>query len=266
MEIFDNALIKIYNFFENSIMFLKKNIGEQFVTLIFDAFDKIYAASLIICSILLALASLVAYFENELSMLIWLTFLGPILVLLLGYLSESFHEACKDSLISNPTSISNDAYLKLSGVINFILAVLTFLAGIYFLIRNPLYLSAYQNSLVVLLSLYLLVSTAPYFNPSLINLNITKNSSAGDDVIGITSFALKSLVFQERLLSRVLVFLGAIYLILSVFNGIEYLAFGVGFLFAGIFLPVVVYLIFIFLFFINSMIQAVLAIPKINSK
>ena len=266
MEIFDNALIKIYNFFENSIMFLKKNIGEQFVSFVFDIFDRIYAASLITSSILLALASLVAYFESEESMLIWLTFLGPIMVLLLGYLSESFHEACKDSLISNPTSISNDAYLKLSGVVNFLFAVLTFLAGIYFLIKNPLFLPAYQNSLIILLSLYLLVSTAPYFNPSLINLTIAKNSSAGDDVIGITSFALKSLVFQERLLSRALVFIGAIYLIISVFNGVSYLAFGVGFLFSGIFLPVIVYLFFIFFFFINSMIQAVLAIPKINAK
>mgnify|MGYP001275005075 CR=1 FL=1 len=266
MEIFDNALIKIYNFFENSIMFLKKNIGEQFISFVFDIFDRIYAASLITSSILLALASLVAYFESEESMLIWLTFLGPIMVLLLGYLSESFHEACKDSLISNPTSISNDAYLKLSGVVNFLLAVLTFLAGIYFFIKNPLFLPAYQNSLIILLSLYLLVSTAPYFNPSLINLAIAKNSSAGDDVIGITSFALKSLVFQERLLSRALVLIGAIYLILSVFNGVSYLAFGVGFLFSGIFLPVIVYLFFIFFFFINSMIQAVLAIPKINAK
>jgi hypothetical protein len=264
MEAFDNALIKVYNFFETSVDFLKKNIGEQFVEFVFNAFDRVYALSLLISAALLALASLITYFDAELDILIWLMFLGPILVLLMGYLSESFHDACSDSLISNPTSLSNDAYLKLSGVINFLFAVGTFITGIYFLIKNPLYLQAYQNSLIIVLSLYLLVSTAPYFNPSLINLKIAKDSSAGDDVIGITSFPLKSLVFQERLLSRALIFLGAIYLVLSVFYGVSYLMFGVGFLFSGIFLPVVVYLFFVFFFFINSMIQAVLAIPKIN--
>lgn len=266
MDAFDNTLIKVYNFFENSIVFLKKVIGQQFVESVFNLFDRLFAVSFLISAGLLFLSSLVGFVKYDISLYIFAMFLGPIFVLLLGYLSEAFHEACTDSLKSNPTSLSNEAYLKFSGVINFIFAVIVFLAGIYILIENPMNFDTYTVALVFVFAFYLLISTAPYFNPELINLNVDKNSSAGDDVIGITSFGLKSLVFQERLLSRILIIIASVYLLVSMFSdmGIIYFPIGLGFLVGGILLPLVVYFIFILFFFVNSLLQAILHIPKLN--
>ncbi len=65
------------------------------------------------------------------------------------------------------------------------------------------------NSGIIVFSIYLLVTTAPLFNPSLINLNVSKESSAADDLIGLISLNLKSLLFQEKLLSRVLILIAS---------------------------------------------------------
>ena len=61
MDAFDNTLIKVYNFFENSIVFLKKVIGQQFVESVFNLFDRLFAVSFLISAGLLFLSSLVGF-------------------------------------------------------------------------------------------------------------------------------------------------------------------------------------------------------------
>jgi hypothetical protein len=121
------------------------------------------------------------------------------------------------------------------------------------------------NSGIIVFSIYLLVTTAPLFNPALINLNVSKESSAADDLIGLMSLNLKSVLFQEKLLSRILILMASLIFIWGIFDSDITMFFGaLGILSLGIFFPLIAYLVFIFFYAIYSVFQAILHIPKLN--
>ena len=192
-------------------------------------------------------------------------FLILLLLLLFSFLSEGFHEACEALIKNNPTYISNQAYLTFTAVFTFLSSVLLFLTGIYALIEDPMQLGPLANSGIIVFSIYLLVTTAPLFNPALINLNVSKESSAADDLIGLMSLNLKSVLFQEKLLSRILILMASLMFIWGIFDSDITMFFGaLGILSLGIFFPLIAYLVFIFFYAIYSVFQAILHIPKLN--
>ena len=260
MDIFDNILIKIYNFFETTIAGLEKIIGKSFISSVQGTLDKFHSSALLISAAILFIASIAAYLETEMDFLIILIFVGPFTFLLLNYLGESFHDACADLISSNPTSISNYAYLRFSGVLLFLTSVSIFLFAIVSLFDGEDILLV---SSMFILSIYLLLNIVPLFNPDLINLKVDTSSSSAEDLIAIFSFNLKASVFLQKIFSRIFVVLGGLLMLYSLFDTM-YLYYGLGALAAGVILPIVVYLFFIFFYFVYALLLAVLAIPKIN--
>jgi hypothetical protein len=260
MDMFDNALVKIYNFFENTISGLESIIGKSFISSVQDTLDKFHASALIISAGLLFLASIIGYSRMEMDVLIILIFVGPIVLLLLNYLGESFHDACEDLISSNPTSISNYAYLRLSGVLTFLTSVIVFIFALKLMFDGEPLLTVAP---MFVLSIFVLLNTVPLFNPDLVNLRVDTSSSSAEDLIAIFSFNLKATVFLQKIFSRIFVLIGACFLIYSLLET-EYLYYGLGSLAAGVILPVVIYLFFIFFYFLYALLLAVLAIPRIN--
>jgi hypothetical protein len=260
MDMFDNALVKIYNFFENTISGLESIIGKSFISSVQDTLDKFHASALIISAGLLFLASIIGYSRMEMDVLIILIFVGPIVLLLLNYLGESFHDACEDLISSNPTSISNYAYLRLSGVLTFLTSVIVFIFALKLMFDSEPLLTVAP---MFVLSIFVLLNTVPLFNPDLVNLRVDTSSSSAEDLIAIFSFNLKATVFLQKIFSRIFVLIGACFLIYSLLET-EYLYYGLGSLAAGVILPVVIYLFFIFFYFLYALLLAVLAIPRIN--
>jgi hypothetical protein len=260
MDMFDNALVKIYNFFENTISGLESVIGKSFIKSVQDTLDKFHASALIISAGLIFLASIIAYSRMEMDVLIILIFVGPLALLLLNYLGESFHDACEDLISSNPTSISNYAYLRLSGVLTFLASLIVFIFALKLMFDG-------ESLLIVapmfVLSIFTLLNTVPLFNPDLVNLRVDTSSSSAEDLIAIFSFNLKATVFLQKIFSRIFVLIGACCLIYSLLET-QYLYYGLGSLAAGVILPVVIYLFFIFFYFLYALLLAILAIPKIN--
>jgi len=265
MDNFDNYLIKVYNFFETTIQGIRNVISVSFVNALFELFERLNAAAIFVSTFVLLAATIKAYFDYGLDILVWLIFIGPILLLLFSFLSEGFHEACEALIKNNPTYISNQAYLTFTAVFTFLSSVLLFLIGIYALIEDPMRLGTLANSGIIVFSIYLLVTTAPLFNPALINLNVSKESSAADDLIGLMSLNLKSVLFQEKLLSRILILMASLIFIWGIFDSDITMFFGaLGILSLGIFFPLIAYLVFIFFYAIYSVFQAILHIPKLN--
>jgi hypothetical protein len=260
MDIFDNALVKIYNFFETTITGLEKTIGKSFISSVQQSLDKFHASVLLISAGLLFVSSIIAYSRMEMDLLIILIFVGPLLLLLLNYLGESFHDACDDLISSNPTSISNYAYLRLSGVLTFLISVGVFVFALKLMFDGE---SIMIVAPMFVLAIYMLLNTVPLFNPDLINLHVDTSSSSAEDLVAIFSFNLKAMVFLQKIFSRIFVIIGGLLLMYSLVET-SYLFYGLGSLAAGVILPVVIYLFFIIFYFLYALVLAILAIPRIN--
>jgi len=265
MDNFDNYLIKVYNFFETTIQGIRDVISVKFVNALFGFFEKLNATAIFIALAILLIATIKTYIDTELGMLVWLIFIGPVLLLLFAFLAEGFHDACDSLIKNNPTYISNQAYLTFTAVFTFLMSVVLFLTGLYALLEDPFYIGPLGNASILIFSVYLIVTTAPLFNPALINLNVSKESSAADDLIGLFTLNLKSLLFQERLISRVLILISSIMFLWSIFDSNIGTFFGaLGMLIAGIIFPLIAYLFFVIFYSIYSLFQAILHIPKLN--
>ena len=196
MDIFDNALVKIYNFFETTIAGLEKIIGKSFIESVQGTLDKFHASALLISAGFLFLSAIFAYSRLEQDQLIILIFVGPLALLLLNYLGESFHDACEDLISSNPTSISNYAYLRLSGVLTFLASVMVFIFALKMMFDGgPLMIVAPM----FVLAIFMLLNTVPLFNPDLVNLRVDASSSSAEDLVAIFSFNLKATVFLQKI-------------------------------------------------------------------
>jgi hypothetical protein len=260
MDIFDNALVKIYNFFETTIAGLEKLIGKSFIHSVQETLDKFHASVLLISAGFLFLSSIIAYARLEMEALIILIFVGPLILLLLNYLSESFHDACEDLISSNPTSISNYAYLRLSGVLTFLASVIIFIYALILMFDGVTLMFVAP---MFVLAIFMLLNTVPLFNPDLVNLRVDTTSSSAEDLVAIFSFNLKATVFLQKIFSRIFVVIGGLLVIYGLIET-QYLFVGLGSLAAGVILPVVVYLFFIVFYFLYALVLSILAIPRIN--
>ena len=101
------------------------------------------------------------------------------------------------------------------------------------------------------------------FNPSLLNIEITKKSTSGEDFIAVFSLNLKSMVFFEKIISTILIVLGNVYLLSNLVTlKLSFFMSGVGFLFAGIAFPIIIYLSFTILWFFNSLFLGILSLAR----
>ena len=115
----------------------------------------------------------------------------------------------------------------------------------------------------LLASLLLFINAGTQFNPSLLNIEITKKSTSGEDFIALFSLNLKSTVFFEKIISTLLIVLGNVYFLANlVSQKLEFFMTGFGFLFAGIAFPIIVYISFTILWFFNSLFLGILSLAR----
>jgi hypothetical protein len=136
---------------------------------------------------------------------------------------------------------------------------LLFVVGVVAIFNGSLSGTIYS----LLASLFLFISAGTQFNPSLLNIEITKQSTSGEDFIAIFSLNLKSMVFFEKIISTILIVLGNIYLLANLFaHEMEFFMYGVGFLSAGIAYPIIIYILFTVLWFFNSLFLGILSLGR----
>ncbi len=259
MKFFDNTLASIYKIFNNFENFLKKITRIEIIKKLEKFTQKINSSALMVSSIMIIIMGLTAYAEMPyLKWILPLTIFGPIVLLFVAYLANNFHDACSDLIDSNPTSISNNAILKFGAIISLFLSALLFIAGVIAIFNGSLKGAIYS----LLGSLLLYISAGTQFNPSLLNIEITKKSTAAEDFISIFSLNLKSMVYFEKIISTILIILGNFYLLANLFIDFGYFMWGIGLLSAGIAYPIIIYLLFTFLWFFNSLFLAILSLGR----
>ena len=259
MEFFDNALKSIYKRFNQFVNFLEKIASIKRIKKIEQFMEKINSSALIISAALIFVIGLIKYSRFSEGWILPLAIFGPIIILFIAYLSNDFHKACSDLIDSNKTTLSNNAILKFGAIISLISSALLFIGGIIVIFNGTLIMVI----TLFLASLLIFIGAATQFNPSLLNIGITKESTSGEDFIALISFNLKSMVFFEKIISTILIVLGNLYLIASVFSyKTEFFMYGLGFLFAGIAYPIIIYMVFIVLYFFNSLFLGILSLGR----
>ena len=106
----------------------------------------------------------------------------------IAYLAKDFHDACSGLIKSNTTTLGNHAFLRFGGITSLILSVIAFISAFVAMFNGSLAITIWS----LLVSLLLFISAGTQFNPSLLNVEINKKSSAGEDFIAIFSLILKS--------------------------------------------------------------------------
>lgn len=259
MKFFDQTLKTIFKFFDNFINFLKKITRIEVIKKLEKFSDNIYSSALIISCIITFIIGLIVYGKFSISWTLPLAIFGPILILFIAFLAKDFHGACSDLIKSNTTSLSNNAILRFGAITSLIFAALIFVIAILSIFNGSLAMTIWS----LLGALLLFISAGTQFNPSLLNVEINKKSSSGEDFIAIFSLSLKSMVFFEKIISTILIVLGNVYLIANVFTQkLGFFFSGLGFLFSGISFPILIYMLFTILWFFNSIFLAILSLGR----
>jgi len=262
-------------YFSNFYSLLKDNLSDNITTFLFRIANLIYNVIIPINALVILLVGIVFAFKTGIFSVLILAILFAFLVFFGDYIASKFNDANSQIISSNETRISTNAYLELSAFINIFVAIflpiLTLIAWIY----SPYLVGLTGVIAALFLSLILILMTIPLLNPKLINLSVTNESTVAEDFITITTVLLKIMTFYANLIAKIITILGSVLVIiygLSViassdfeimYNGLQFLM-GLGIVSGGLFFPVIIYLVFLYVFLVADIILSILSIRRIS--
>ena len=264
----DQILDLIYQKLDDFVSVLKKITSLDLMVKLNELSAKIHSIFILVGAVVLVIVPLWVEInlleEYRFSNYILYAIFSPILVLVLAYLSRDFHNACANLISANKTTLSNNAILRFTAIITLLIVPVLILASLGHLLNGNIVLAV--TMLVYALLLYM--SAGTQFNPSLLNIEITNNSSSGEDFITIFSSGLKTLVYFEKVLSSLLIFIGVVSLISvmvtseTTVGDVLGITWHMGYIYAGVALPILVYLLFTSFWFFNSIVLSILSLGK----
>jgi hypothetical protein len=261
MEKIDQILLKIYTILDRAVEFFKHITRLEIMTKINEMSRKIHSSLIVLAMVFVAIFGI--YFSIQLGggQPIGAAVLSILGFLVISYLAKDFHGACESLISANGTTLSNHAILRFSAIVSVLAAALLFLAFLASFFRGEI-----SDSIMFLFyALLLYMSAGTLFNPSLININVSSDSSSGEDFITIFSSGLKTFVYFERIISSVLILSGTIRfieIILGFRDPIIDVTMAFGLIAAGIGFPLLAYLSFTILWFVNSLLLSILSLRR----
>jgi len=263
------------SYFSNFYSLLKDNLSDNITTFLFRIANLIYNVIVPINALVILIVGIAFAFKTGIFSVLIIAILFSFLVFFGDYIASKFNDANSQIISSNETRISTNAYLELSAFINIFVAIflpiLTLIAWIY----SPYLVGLTGVIAALFLSLILILMTIPLLNPKLINLSVTKESTVAEDFITITTVLLKIMTFYANLIAKIITILGSVLVIiygLSViassdfeimYNGLQFLM-GLGIVSGGLFFPVIIYLVFLYVFLVADIILSILSIRRIS--
>jgi len=263
------------SYFSNFYSLLKDNLSDNITTFLFRIANLIYNIIVPINALVILIVGIAFAFKTGIFSVLIIAILFSFLVFFGDYIASKFNDANSQIISSNETRISTNAYLELSAFINIFVAIflpiLTLIAWIY----SPYLVGLTGVIAALFLSLILILMTIPLLNPKLINLSVTNESTVAEDFITITTVLLKIMTFYANLIAKIITILGSVLVIiygLSViassdfeimYNGLQFLM-GLGIVSGGLFFPVIIYLVFLYVFLVADIILSILSIRRIS--
>tara|TARA_A100001234_G_scaffold212026_1_gene213183 strand:- start:794 stop:1585 length:792 start_codon:yes stop_codon:yes gene_type:complete len=263
MEIIDQIFAKIYTLLDRAVDFLKHLTRLEIMFKLNEMSRKIHSSLIVLSIIFLTLLFIILSVVSKSGLYITYAVLSILGILILSYLSKDFHGACEGLISANKTTLRSNAILRFSAILTLLIAVITFLASLVSFFTGDIDLSL----LLLLYTLLLYINAGTLFNPSLINISISSDSTSGEDFITIFSSGLKSFVYFERIISSLLILSGIFQIIEIIIDYNFYFSdmyMAAGLIAGGIAFPLIAYLLFTILWFVNSLLLAILSLKKSN--
>lgn len=192
-----------------------------------------------------------------------------ILVFVVQYTAHRFSDAGDGLIRNNPTTLSSKAFLDCFGFLTLIGGVVVLIMAVVKAIQLGSFAEfLFGLGFFLLLEFLALIS----FNPSIVNVEVTEGTSAGQEAIGIITFFLKGLMRLIPIFFGVGVVIATILLFISfikLFGDQAQYAMGMGtqnavyILFSGL-LPFASYIFFVLYYLVIDMIRAILSIPELK--
>ena len=183
----------------------------------------------------------------------------------LHYTAYKFVPNITNIISSTPTKMSSEAFFFFFALIAGLSGVISLLAGIFFWIKT----SSFNSFIIGLFSfVFCEYMLALSLNPKLLNINIDKNTSAGEEFIGLLSFFVKSNLKLIPIIFGSGIILSVINLIEAMFIKFEYIPeitsklMTIGGFTLTALLPVGGYILFLCYYFIIDLIASVISIPS----
>jgi hypothetical protein len=262
-------------YFSNFYSLLKDNLSDNITTFLFRIANLIYNVIVPINALVILIVGIAFAFKTGIFSVLIIAILFSFLVFFGDYIASKFNEANSQIISSNETRISTNAYLELSAFINIFVAIILPILTLITWIYSPYLVGLTGVIAALFLSLILILMTIPLLNPKLINLSVTKESTVAEDFITITTVLLKIMTFYANLIAKIITILGSVLVIiygLSViassdfeimYNGLQFLM-GLGIVSGGLFFPVIIYLVFLYVFLVADIILSILSIRRIS--
>lgn len=262
-------------YFSNFYSLLKDNLSDNITTFLFRIANLIYNVIVPINALVILIVGIAFAFKTGIFSVLIIAILFSFLVFFGDYIASKFNDANSQIISSNETRISTNAYLELSAFINIFVAILLPILTLIAWIYSPYLVGLTGVIAALFLSLILILMTIPLLNPKLINLSVTNESTVAEDFITITTVLLKIMTFYANLIAKIITILGSVLVIiygLSViassdfeimYNGLQFLM-GLGIVSGGLFFPVIIYLVFLYVFLVADIILSILSIRRIS--
>jgi len=263
------------SYFSNFYSLLKDNLSDNITTFLFRIANLIYNVIVPINALVILIVGIAFAFKTGIFSVLIIAILFSFLVFFGDYIASKFNDANSQIISSNETRISTNAYLELSAFINIFVAIILPILTLITWIYSPYLVGLTGVIAALFLSLILILMTIPLLNPKLINLSVTNESTVAEDFITITTVLLKIMTFYANLIAKIITILGSVLVIiygLSViassdfeimYNGLQFLM-GLGIVSGGLFFPVIIYLVFLYVFLVADIILSILSIRRIS--
>ncbi len=261
MEKVDQILNKIYTYFDRAVEFMKYITRLELMAKLNEISKQIHSSLVVLAIVFTTLLLIIISIYTGDGLYVTYAVISIFLLLLLAYLAKDFHSACEKLIIANKTTLSSNAILRFSAIFSIIMAAILLLGSLASFFTGEIE----QSFTFILTALILYISAGTLFNPSLINIEVIKDSSSGEDFITLFSSGLKSFVYFERIISSILIISG-IFTIIAILIRYQFLYSDMyqvaALILGGIAFPLLAYLLFTVLWFINSILLAILSLRK----
>ena len=187
------------------------------------------------------------------------------LCIMMHYIASKFLPNILNIINSTPTKFSSQAFLDSLAVIAGIIGIISLIGGVYLWAKTSS-VEVFVISIFIFIFCEYILSIC--LKPKLINIEITKKTTAGEEFIGLLSFFLKSYLKLIPIMFGSGIIFGIINMLELLFMKFDYMwqitmkAKQVGNLTSAALLPITGYLLFLLLYFMIDLAKSLLVIPE----
>lgn len=256
------------DFLEKFILWAKGLLNEKVLQFSLDWMTKIGHFALIAAAVLGLLFSLLVAIRLNSFFAFLYGFAWILLVFVIQFTAHRFVKAGDTLIKNNPSTLSSKAFLDCLGFLSLIGAIIFFVVGIVRAVQGGgIWIFLMGTAAFILLILFALIA----FNPKTINKTVGKNTSAGQEAIGIIVFFLKGVMRLVPILFGVGIAVGLTLLVVD-FIGVfgtearlaaswENVSKTAGTIALFGLLPLISYIAFVIYYLAIDIIRAILALP-----